>query len=227
MIDFLLDGANLPFSVSLGIMLGIGLLEGLGSLIGLGFSNLLDSMVPDLDADIDLDIDLDTGAPADPDLDGLQSPMALSQLLGWFHVGRTPVLILLILFLFSFGAGGLVVQYTAGRLFGSLWPGIVAAGPALVIALGFVKVAGGVIGRLIPSDETEAVSMDSLIGREATIVIGRAEYDKPAQAKLKDEFGKSHYVMIKPAEQGLVFLTGQKVLVIDREDSVFTAVTGV
>ena len=52
MLAFLLAGDNIPFTVSLSVMLGIAFLEGVGSVIGFGISGFLDSLVPDGNIDI-------------------------------------------------------------------------------------------------------------------------------------------------------------------------------
>lgn len=244
--DFFLEAANRPFTIALGILIGIGLLEGLSQLIGLGFSNLLDSLLPDMDFDADLDLSVDLEAEVDMDLDmdadidadvttggpsgpgegvaGLSGPNAFFSLLGWFHIGRVPTLVLLILFLFSFSLGGFGIQMAADRLFGSPLSGPVASGAALVLAFLFVKVFGAACGRIIPKEETEAVSVESLIGREATIVLGTATVGRAAQAKVRDDHGKVHYLMVEPAEEGVAFRAGEGALLIERKGAVFLAI---
>ena len=244
MFEFLIESANRPFAVSLGLMIGIGLMEGLGQLAGFGFSNLLHSLFPhldldadlhvDLDADVDMDVDMDMDADVDMDadlgghahfdLEHMGSSNALSGLLGWFHVGRVPILVLLVLFLFSFSAGGYVLQFLLLKLNGSLLPALTASLAALLLALGFVRGTGGLIARLVPKEETEAVSLKSLVGREAMIVLGTAQRGRAAQAKVLDQHGKTHYLMVEPAEDNVVFRAGERVLLVDREGSVFLGV---
>jgi len=84
MLRILLDGANAPFTIALGVMLGLGLLEIAALLIGF-------SLFPEADADVDVDTDADG-------------------FLGWLGIGETPLLITLVLFLTAFGLVGLGVR---------------------------------------------------------------------------------------------------------------------
>ena len=85
-------------------------------------------------------------------------------------------------------------------MIGSFLPLPAAVALAFVVAVFGVRVVGGALGRIIPRDETTAVSDASLVGRVGTIVIGTARAGKPAQARVRDEHGASHYVMVEPEE---------------------------
>lgn len=76
----------------------------------------------------------------------------------------------------------------------------------------------------MPKDETEAVSTDSFVGRIALITLGKAEKGNPAQARLKDRFGKSHYIMVEPETEDVVFEQGEQVLLITKSSAVFLAI---
>lgn len=208
MIAFILAGQNLPFTSALAIMFAIALLEGIALLFGAGISSLLDALVPD--------------AHIDPP--EIQSNSALSGLLGWLRIGQVPVLMLLVIFLTGFGLLGLGIQALSDGLFGFLLPAPIAAIPALLLALPVVRVGGGVLQRVMPQDETEAVSEDTFIGRVAVITLGRARAGEPAQAKLKDHFGQVHYVMVEPDTAGDIFETGANVLLVKQLGAVFRAI---
>ena len=51
---------------------------------------------------------------------------------------------------------------------------------------------------MIPKDETTAVSDASLVGRVGTIVIGTASAGRPAETRVHDEHGTTHYIMVEP-----------------------------
>ncbi len=102
MTDFILAQENLPFTISLGLMVGIGLLEGVTTLLGFGVSSFIESLLPDFDIDLDLDADADISHGGD-----IGSASALSKMLSWFNIGRVPILVLFILFLLGFGIMGL------------------------------------------------------------------------------------------------------------------------
>jgi Inner membrane protein YqiJ, OB-fold len=54
----------------------------------------------------------------------------------------------------------------------------------------------------------------SLVGRVGTIVIGTASAGKPAEARIRDEFGATHYVMVEPEEPDQTFVSGASVLLV-------------
>ncbi len=227
MTDFILASENLPFSIALGLMIAIGLLEGITTLLGFGASSFLESLMPDTDIDIDVDVDMDIDMDADiPDgISGdIASAGALSNLLGWFNIGRVPVLILFILFLFGFGMIGLIIQSVAHNISGRLLPGFIPSAAAFAAAMIFVKFSGMALAKLIPKDETEAVSEDSFIGRVAVITLGTAKSGKPAQARLRDQHGQVHYIMVVPDSEADVFEAGSEVLPVRQAGAVFYAI---
>lgn len=211
MLEFLASDQNLPFTVSLVVMFGIALLEGVATLLGAGISGFLDSLIPDLDLDTGLDLDSTSSSP-------------FTRLLGWLRVGQVPVLILLVIFLTTFGLLGLVIQSTVHSTTGFLLPSLVASVIVLFLSLPVVRVLGGALGAIMPQDETDAVSEASLIGRVATITLGTASLGSPAQGKVRDQHGLTHYIMIEPDTEGSSFTAKQSVLLIKKDGSVFKAI---
>jgi hypothetical protein len=191
--ELLLDPSTWLFTAAIGLVLGLAVLESLGLLLGHGgLSGWAEHWLPDIHG---------------PDADGL---------LGWLHIGKVPLTILLILFLTAFGLAGFVSQIVARQIFGQFLPLPLAAAGAVVLALPAVRVLGGALGRIIPKDETFAVSLDELVGRIATVVTGTARQGLPAQARVRDALGRSHYVMVEPDENGGEFPAGSEVLLIRR-----------
>lgn len=223
MIDFLFAPENVPFMIALGVMLVLGLIEGVTAVLGLGVSSFIDSMLPDPDFDFDIDVDADVDA-GDFDLGDLESHGPLMRLLGWFRIGRVPVLILLVLYLFSFGFLGLLLQSFMVGSVGFMLSPWMAVWPPFIAALFIVHFVGGLLARVLPKDETEAVSERKFIGRVACITLGRATVGSPAQARLRDSFGQSHYVMVQPDTEGVTFEQGENVLLVSREGAVFRAI---
>ncbi len=229
MSDFFLNPANLPFTVSLGIMLGIGLLEIVTTLAGFGASNMLDSVLPDIDADVDLDADISVDVDADIDADGtnpgeISSVGAISRLWGWINVGGVPLLILIIIFLFGFGMIGLLIQSAAQKILGTLLPGLAASALTFFPSLFFIRTGSRLLSHIIPKDETDAVSESSFIGRTAVITMGTAKKGSPAQAKLKDQHGTTHYVMVEPDKDEDIFEAGSEVLIVMRTGAIFRVI---
>ena len=211
MLDFILSSQNMPFAIALTLMLAIAMMEGVATLIGAGLSDLLDSLLPDVDFDVDLDSDM-------------QAPGPLTKLLSWLRVGQVPVLMLVIVFLTAFGLIGLFCQSMSLRILGHLQPAILVSVPALFVAFPVVSVCGGILGRVIPQDESESVSEDSFVGRVAVTTLGRAERGKPAQARLSDQHGQAHYIMVEPDGDHTRFEQGTTILIVSHEGAVFKAI---
>lgn len=212
MLEFLTAEPNMPFAVSLTVMLGIAILEGAAMLLGAGISSFLDALLPELDLDVDLDAsEVPAVAP-------------LSRFLGWLRIGKVPILILLVIFLTAFGLIGLGIQSLTITLLGFLLPGLVASILSLVLTFPVVRVLGGGLEKIMPKDETDAVSEQSLVGRIAVITIGTAKANSPAEAKVKDQHGLMHYVMVEPDEPQMRFTTGTSVLLVRYDGSVYTAI---
>jgi hypothetical protein len=89
-----------------------------------------------------------------------------------------------------------------------------------------LKFSGWALRPILPRDETESVSSDSFLGLEAQITVGTARTGRPAEARVRDKWGKTHYVMVEPDNAGSEFATGQNVLLIGRRDHIFRAVAG-
>jgi hypothetical protein len=181
-----------PFMFATGLMVMLGVVEVLSLLMGASASHWLDGIMPDVGG-----------------VEGFADTM-----LGWLHVGRAPLLALLVTFLTAFAVVGFGLQIAAGSIVGRFLPAWLAAIVAFAGALPVVRMFGGLLARILPKDETTAVSDASLVGRMATIVTGTARAGRPAEARLKDEYGKTHYVMVEPEEQGVQFERGASVLLV-------------
>jgi len=199
---------SLPFTVALVIMAALAVLEGAALLIGgSGLSELIGHGF-DLDADADIDA-------------GIHGHGGL---LDWLHVGRVPILILFILFLTAFGISGLLIQAFSRSITGGFLSVWLASAGAFAMAVPAVRVGGFALDKILPKDETSAVSLDSLIGRAGVIVVGTARVGFAAQARVRDEYGRSHYVMVEPDQDGNTFETGTEVLLVKRLGAKFQAI---
>ncbi|HEX8262459.1 MAG TPA: YqiJ family protein [Allosphingosinicella sp.] len=153
-------------------------------------------------AHLDMDADLDGGG----------------DLLGWLGFGRVPLLMLIVLFLAFFGLAGLAVQQFAGPL--TLWIAVPAAAAA---ALPLTGLGARGLARVMPQDETTAISLDSLVGRRGTITVGTARRGSPAQARVRDVHGQVHYVMVEPYDDDHAFAEGETVRLDRRDGHIFIA----
>ncbi|MEO1322645.1 MAG: YqiJ family protein [Pseudomonadota bacterium] len=224
--------ALIPFTAALIVLGLIATLELVGLLFGVAFSGLVDSALPDIELDADAEFEMDAELGGDsgplhvdgPDMPDMPSAGPLSQFLSWLCVGKVPVLILLAAFLLGFGLTGLTIQETVQGVLGIyLWPILVAV-PALMVALPTTRYLGLSIAKIMPKEETDAVSRNAFIGAVATIIRGEAELGKPAEAKLRDVNGTTHYILVEPDQTGLKFEQGNEVLLVKKSGSIFQAV---
>ena len=200
MLAFITSGDNVPFFAALLLMLLIGAVEA----VGLGGGGVLGD-----------------GFDADADLDGHAS------LLNWLNVGKLPLLMLIVVFLFSFGLVGLILQQLIAGIFGRPGPWWLSVPLAVATALPFTRLFGRVVAKILPTDETTAVSRETLVGRLAVIVTGKAEVGSAAQARVRDAHGQTHYVMIEPDDVGEVFDEGSSVIIVRHAGARFFAIHNV
>ncbi len=212
MLEFITAGPNQPFAIALAVMILIALMEGVGTLFGMGLSNMVEGFLPELN--LEVDVDLPEG----------ETPFALSRLLGWLRFGQVPALILLIIFLTTFGLIGLGLQSLADSSFGLLAPGWIASIAALTLSLPMVRLMGGFLGKILPKDETSAVSDQTFIGRVAVITLGTSRQGSPAEGRLEDQYGQAHYLMIEPDLADEEFSQGEQVLLVKKTGSIFQAI---
>jgi hypothetical protein len=178
-----------PFALAAGLILAVAATEALALLIGTSTSHWDDSAVEPPDS-------------------------FAGEVLGWLHIGKVPILVILVVFLTTFAVTGFVTQFVAKSTIGHFMPSLMAVGVAFVGGICGVRTIGAALGRVIPKDETTAVADASLVGRIGTIVIGTARVGKPAEARLRDEHGATHYVMVEPEEADQAFASGESVLLV-------------
>lgn len=146
---------------------------------------------------------------------------ALTTLLG---LGRVPLLIWLAALLFVFASVGVVGQALLMSLLGAPlsagWAALAAGGAAVPLN----SLAMRPLGAIMPKDETTAIALDELVRRDAEIQIGTARAGSPARAKVVDQHGQAHFVMVEPHDQTLAFQAGDTVLLVRREGPTFFGV---
>lgn len=194
---------TLPFGVALGIIVGIAVIEGVGAFLATSPSAWLEEFLPQKDLD------------ADGIIDGP---------LGWLHVGKVPLLVLLILFLLGFALGGYVLQLFARGLLGGYMPAWIASVPAFLIGLSTVRGLGALIAYIVPKDETSAVSDQTLIGRTGVVSGGVAKRGLAAQVRIRDAYGRAHYLMVEPDLDDDEFAEGTAVLIVKKAGAIYRAI---
>lgn len=227
MFDMFLTAQYLPFTIALCLLFGLMLMELVFALLGgtlLGMGADVDG--PDIDVDVpdvgDLDIDFD-GLDVDaaeievPSFEEVEAPDGASAASGpasWLGFGKMPALIWLGSVLMAFGVAGVVLQSLAGSLFGTpLAAGLVSI-PAGAFALWFTRGFGTMFARLIPKTETESVSERHLGRRTGVVTQGTAARGRPAEVRVTDRFGNTHYLRAEPLNDKTTIAQGTEVLVL-------------
>lgn len=195
-------------------MLAFALIEVVSSSLGIGLSDMVDNLIPEFDADIDIGADISGGGPES----------SLIKLLAWFRVGEVPVIMLFIVFLTGFGLSGLSIQFFLNQSFGMTLPAIIAVVPALMCAIPIVRICGRFLENYMPKDETYVVSEESFKGMVATITLGTAKPGSSAQAKLQDQHGQSHYLLVAPDNPEDCFAQGDKIIIVSQSGAQFKAI---
>ena len=199
---------TVPFAVAIGLTLAIAVIELAGLVFGAQPSAVVDSALPDFDADIG---DMELGP--------------LSQTLSWLSFGKLPALVVLILITSSFGLTGFAVQEALRQTIGFALNPWIASIPAAFGAAFVTRHLGLAIARIMPKEETDAVSTKAFVGRVATVFRGVAGPGSPAEAKLTDIHGKTHYLLIEPDEGEAAMPEGSEVVIIRQEGPVYRAIS--
>lgn len=191
----LLSAYNAPFLFALAFIISLGVLEILSLLIGA-------SAFSHLDSSLGSHIDLASG-------DNL-----LIQALSWLHIGKLPLLVMLVLLLGSFAIIGISGQYLMISLLQKPLPAGLMALIAFVLSLPTVHVIGRWLAPYLPKDESFAVSEDSFVGSMALVTQSAEQPGMSAECKIVDTYGQSHYLLIEPESPDVIFTRGERVLII-------------
>lgn len=190
-----------PFGAALALIVAVALIEGVGMLAAVSPSNTLDGWLPEIGADGGLD-----------------------SLLGWLHIGRVPSLVLVVLFLAGYAVFGYSLQAVVHTLSGHYLPAWAGALAAVPPGLATVRSLGALVARIVPRDETSAVSELSLVGRAGFVSTGAARRGLAAQARVKDTLGRTHYLMVEPEHDDEVFEEGAEIVVVRKAGAFYRCV---
>jgi hypothetical protein len=200
--DILLAPEVRPFAVAAAIMVVLGGLELLTTLVGLSISELIGH-------DVAVDVDSHTG---------------IGGLFLWINAGRVPLLILIILALGVFSIEGFLLQGIAHAV-GTALPAAIAAVAAAAGSIPVIRVASRGLARIIPRDETYAVSDADFVGKVAVVAVGPLDQGLPGRVRLKDVFGNWHTVSARASPDSQALPVGASVLLVDRDARSFVAIS--
>lgn len=176
---------------------------------------------PELAVELDVPVEIATeieiglteaGMPEGPG-EALASPTSggLPDILG---LRKQPLTIWLAIFLALFAGAGLALQSAMMGIFGQMLPRLIAVPLALLTALALARTISGALARLIPRDESSAISERSLGRRRGIVTVGTARRGSPAQVRITDGYGNTHYAMLEPLSDKDEIPQGAEVLVL-------------
>ncbi len=192
---FLTDGA-MPFTIAIVIALCLGILELVNLTIG-GVTDWFDTLIPEKDFAID------AGGFSATD---------------FLCIGRIPLLMWLVIMLTSFGLIGVVFQ---SILTTPLW---IAVPVTLFVAVFPVRYISLFLQKILPKDETYAVTGESMLGQTATINGDMCSKKQSAMAKTTDLHGYHHYILVVPENPGETFVRNEKVILYKCEGHRYTVI---
>lgn len=209
MLDLFTHPSNIVFSVSLCLMFLFGIFEIALVMIGGSSHGVLEQFLPDDASTADL--------AADPDAS------AFSKVLDWMYWGRVPLFVWLIVFLTVYSLSGFMIQGLMWHFTTMTFSAWLISPACLFLCMPLVRISTQFLAKILPQDETDAIYSEELIGRTAVIVLGRAKPNSPAQARVYDQYGHPHYVMVEP-EQNIIFEQGESVVLTQKTKIGFQAV---
>lgn len=195
----LLAPEMLPYSVSILIFAIFALLEVLSFLLGWGIFSFLDDLFDVEHSDIELD-----------------NSTTLGGLFSYLNPQRVPFSMVILSFFFLFGFLGHLLQKIVG-----LFPLWITLPVTLLLSLVLLRHITGFIGRVLPRETSEVVSVESFIGKQAMILDPVSQKELPARAKLKDAYGAIHYIRVEPFHEEDKFYEGDQVIVLEKRESIF------
>ena len=135
--------ANLPYWIFLGAGIALFLIV----IVSGGGDDDLD-VDADVDADLDIDLGSDTNLDLDTDFESGGEGLSPLQVLTWFGVGRTPLILLLAMDLTLWGLVGWVLNVALAEVLGRTPMGLEAEG-VFCGSLAFALWVGGMLSRPI------------------------------------------------------------------------------
>ncbi|MCL1138772.1 OB-fold-containig protein [Shewanella pneumatophori] len=218
MVAFMLSQENLPYAISLSLVLLFGLLESLSLVVGASLVSLLQSP------------EQNESSPFNPELKQASYTQAhinpsrpLLRFASWLCIHRLPVLIWFSLALSSFAIAGFVVNLVSLGLLMDLQPQYISLPVALLAMILSCHFFGKLIADRLSTTISNVVSIEDLNGCIAKIGFARAQQGFPGAAIVVDKHRQEHQVFVEPITAGTEFLEGTSVVLVNRRGRVWQA----
>lgn len=127
---------------------------------------------------------------------------------------KLPFSVSLALFLACFASVGTAAQILLHAMLGYMLPVWLIGPIALICAAFLTRKLVRFILYLVPRDESSAISERSLGKRIGIVTVGTASAGNPAQIRVTDGYGNTHYTMVEPLSPEDTIPEGSEVLVM-------------
>ena len=205
--ESLFSDAYQPFTIATLVIAGILLLEMIG---------VTSALTHDVEIDTNGTIGHDTEIGADHD--GITIAHALG-------IGQgMPLSIWLVCLLATFAITGTIFQNVLELITGAALPGWVAAGIILVPALLINRLTATLVYKVMPKDETDAVTEESFLGQYGELVRGPVNKVMTGEAKLVTRGNIAHRLPVV-AFYDEEIPVGAQVLILRREKGLYQVQT--
>lgn len=199
LLDFFAAGPNLPFLVTGSVVLALLIINIVLLVFGAGF----DAFHHDIDVTVDAN---GNGIP-----DYLETGhFTFSDLV---NPGHVPSTIFLILFCGQFSILGYSGQWIYDGVTGGFAPMLLSIPVIFALTLPCVRLSTQVISPLLPKDETNAVTVESLTNTAGIVTAGPIGPEDFGMARFTDNHGVDHMLMVC-SEGEEVIATGANVVLL-------------
>jgi hypothetical protein len=190
-----------------------------GDFVGMEASDIAAEMDidPSVAAQIESEIALQDGTEAfDTEVEATSSgeTSLVGSILDLMGMRKLPLSVSLALFAAGFAAAGISTQVILHSVSGMMLPKWIMVPVAIVAAAVLTRKLSGFVVRIIPSEETAAVSERSLGRRRGVVTVGVASAGRPAEVRVTDGYGNTHYIMVEPLSAKDEIPAGSEVLVL-------------
>jgi membrane protein implicated in regulation of membrane protease activity len=207
--DVLMSGSYQPFIVAGLVMTGLVAIETISLVAGFSLSHFIEQ---------GFESEAFGGYHANTGETGF-----IGGLMGWINAGRVPLLIVIITWLAAFAVAGFMLQTLAASLLAPL-PVAVAGLIAFCLAAPATRFTTRLVSRIVPHDETYAVSDADLIGRVAEVTLGPLDQGPAGRVKVRDIHGNWHFPMARLADGHDPIPVGAQALLVDRSGTTFLVI---
>lgn len=190
-----------PFAIAAMMIIIIGSIELFSMVIGFSLSEVLGKS-------LGFDGDSNSG---------------LVNAVSWLNVGGVPLLVFILIVLAYFSMAGFLIQSVARDIAAPL-PTWMAAAAATALALPLVRGTSRLVAKIIPKDESYAISLRDLVGRVGEVMVGPLDSGLPGRVRVTDMHGNPHFVAAVAAPQSPPLPQGTSVLLVDLDKTHFIAI---